>query len=97
MRQEKILQESVLRLLEQQLEKLEAQFQKEVLEREALELQKLELESLRKELELKGKKLAKRAESRQSKTKHIPKCCKKQTKITLNPPSTKKNPPPRGV
>ena len=59
--------------LEQQLEKLEAQFQKEVLKREALELQKLELESLRKELELKGKKLAKRAESRQSKTKHIPK------------------------
>jgi len=58
--------------LEIQVQKLEEQFKKDQLKRETLETQKEELESLRKELELNSKKLAKRAESRGSKVKHIP-------------------------
>ena len=57
--------------LELLMQKLEEQFKKDQLKK-ILETQKQELESLRKELDLKSKKLAKRAESRQSKTKHIP-------------------------
>ena len=58
--------------LQIQVQKLEAQFKKDLLKREALETQKEELESLRKELEIKSQKLAKRAESRGSKVKYIP-------------------------
>lgn len=58
--------------LELQIQKLEEQFKKDQLKREALENQKQELESLRDELELKSKKISKRAESRASKVKHIP-------------------------
>ena len=57
--------------LELQIQKFEAQFKKDQLTRETLETQKEELESFRKELELKSEKLAKRAESREYKVKHI--------------------------
>ena len=60
------------RELELQVKKLEALFKKDKTQREILLEQQESLESLRKELEEKGKLLAKRAEKRSKKVKLIP-------------------------